>query len=136
VHARATAWLRRHGYVDEGPLEARSNEAPEQSAIDACAAIAMQRGAFAKLAAEDDSRDDGTNSDPAKPRFSAEHESFNLHAGVHIAACDVAGRERLFRYCARPPLAPDRLHRLPDISTTASTSKGARRRLLLAPLGF
>jgi hypothetical protein len=34
VHAPATAWLRRHGYVDEGPLEARSNEALEQSAID------------------------------------------------------------------------------------------------------
>jgi hypothetical protein len=114
AHRRATAWLRRRGYVDERPLEARSNEASEQDALDACAAIAMQRGTFAKLAAKDDSRDDGANADPTKLRFSAEHEGFNLHAGVHIAAGDDAGRERLFRYGARPPLALDRLRRLPD----------------------
>jgi hypothetical protein len=114
VHKRATAWLRRHGYVDPRPPEARSNEASEQRAIEACAAIAMQRGAFAKLAAEDDSRDDGASADPTKPRFSAEHEGFNLHAGVHIAAGDDVGRERLFRYGSRPPLALDRLRRLPD----------------------
>ena len=74
----------------------------------------MQRGAFAKLSAEDDSRDDSAGVEPAKLRFSAEHEGFNLHAGVHIAAGDDAGRERLFRYGARPPLALDRLRRLPD----------------------
>jgi hypothetical protein len=44
----------------------------------------MQRGAFAKLSAEDDSRDDSAGVEPAKLRFSAEHEGFNLHAGVHI----------------------------------------------------
>jgi hypothetical protein len=114
VRKRATAWLRRHGYVDEDPLEACSNEAPEQGAIEGCAAIAMQRGAFAKLATEDGLRDDGANIDPARLRFSAEHEDFNLHAGVHIAAGDDAGRERLFRYGARPPMALARLRRLPD----------------------
>jgi len=31
-----------------------------------------------KLAAEDDSRDDGANADPTKLRFSAEHEGFKL----------------------------------------------------------
>jgi hypothetical protein len=114
VRKRATAWLRRHGYVDEDPLEACSNEAPEQGAIEGCAAIAMQRGAFAKLATEDGLRDDGANIDPARLRSSAEHEGFNLHAGVHIAAGDDAGRERLFRYGARPPMALARLRRLPD----------------------
>jgi hypothetical protein len=100
VHKRATAWLRRHRYVDERPLEAHSNETPEQSAIDACAAIAMQRGAFAKLATADDSDDDnGTNGEPARLRFTVEHEGFNLHAGVYIAAEDDAGRERLMRLC-------------------------------------
>jgi hypothetical protein len=59
-------------------------------------------------------RDDGANIDPARLRFSSEHEGFNLHAGVHIAAGDDAGRERLFRYGARPPMALARLRRLPD----------------------
>jgi hypothetical protein len=113
VHKRAIAWLRRHGYVDETKLGG-SNEAPGQGALDACAAIAMQRGAFAKLAAEDDAAREAASDEPARLRFAAEHEGFNVHAGVHIAAGDDAGRERLFRYGARPAMALDRLRRLPD----------------------
>ncbi len=44
VQRRATAWLRRHGYLDE-----RSNDLPEQTALDACTAIAMGRGQVATL---------------------------------------------------------------------------------------
>ncbi len=33
---RSNGWLRRHGYVDDAPLEARSNEPPEQTALEAC----------------------------------------------------------------------------------------------------
>ncbi|HVH43164.1 MAG TPA: transposase [Labilithrix sp.] len=51
---------------------------------------------------------------PLKLRFVAEHEGFNLHAGVRIAAGDDMGRERLFRYGSRPAFALDRLRRLPD----------------------
>jgi hypothetical protein len=37
------------------------------------------------------------------PRLTAAvHERFNVHASVHLAAHDDAGRERLFRYLARP----------------------------------
>ena len=39
---------------------------------------------------------------------------FNLHAGVRAAARDRLGRERLFRYVARPPLASERLVRIDD----------------------
>jgi len=35
-----------------------------------------------------------------------------LDASVRIEAADRAGRERLLRYCARPPFALDRLHEL------------------------
>jgi hypothetical protein len=50
--ARLSAvWLRRHGYLDESTLETRSNELPEQTALDACAAIAMGRGTVATLVA-------------------------------------------------------------------------------------
>jgi hypothetical protein len=114
VHTRVIAWLRRHGYVHQAEFEARSNEAPEQGALDACAALAMQRGAFAKLATEAAAEGDVSSDEPARLRFAAEYEGFNVHAGVHIAVGDDAGRERLFRYGARPALALDRLRRLPD----------------------
>src|ERR1019366_9121286 len=115
VHRRATAWLARHGYVDGRPMGARSNEAPEPGALEACAAIAMQRGAFAKLVTDEDhGAGDGREREAGKVRFAAEHEGCNLHAGVRIAAGDDLGRERLARYGARPALALDRLRRLPD----------------------
>ena len=115
VHKRCVAWLRRHGHFDERPLEQRSNEAGESDAIGACAAIAMQRGAFAKLP-DEDGDDAGGASDGAstRPRFTAEHEGFNLHAGVHIAAGDDMGRERLCRYGLRPAMSIERLRRLRD----------------------
>lgn len=37
--------------------------------------------------------------------LSAEHLKFNLHAGVSVPEGLHAARERLLRYCARPPLA-------------------------------
>src|ERR1019366_234839 len=49
-----------------------------------------------------------------KAALLAEHEGFNLHAGVQIVAGDDLGREKLVRYGARPPLAMDRLRRSPD----------------------
>ena len=35
---------------------------------------------------------------------------FSLNAAVRIEGADRAGRERLLRYCARPPFALDHLH--------------------------
>ena len=37
---------------------------------------------------------------------------FSVDGSVRIAAADRAGRERLLRYCARPPFAPERLREL------------------------
>ncbi len=111
----STAWLRRHGYLDESPLEARSNEPLEQTALDACAAIAMGRGTVATLARDGQDRDDEhkTESDTRSPTLAVERHGFNVHAGVRIAAGDDLGRERLCRYGARPPLSLERLRRLP-----------------------
>jgi hypothetical protein len=115
VHDRAVAWLGRRGHIDERLLEERSNESPERGAIEACAAIAMQRGAFLKLAVEHDHGAHlGREGEPPELRFAAEHQGFDLHAGVRIAAGDDLGRERLCRYGARPALALDRLRRLAD----------------------
>jgi hypothetical protein len=116
VQDRSRAWLKRRGLLDERPLEERSNEASAPSAIDACAAIAMQRGMVKTLSAETDDVDvgdaDGDHARVDKTAL-AEREGFNLHAGVRIEAADDLGRERLCRYGARPPLSLDRLRRLP-----------------------
>jgi hypothetical protein len=112
---RAIIWLRRHDYVDDTPLEARSNEPPVQTALDACAAIAMGRGNVATLP-RDGAEQDDMHSDPKRPdklALAVERDGFNLHAGVCIEAGDDLGRERLCRYGARPPLSLERLRRLP-----------------------
>lgn len=88
--------LRRHGYLDAKSSEERSNEAAEQGALEACADVAMQRGAFTKLDAKNADPEAvaaTTNGEPPKLRFAAEHEGFNLHAGAHIAAGDDMGRD-------------------------------------------
>jgi hypothetical protein len=112
---RATAWLRRHGHVDDSQLEARSNDPPAQTALEACAAIAMGRGNVATLA-RDDAQEDPHGAGEEhhdKPALALERDGFNLHAGVRIEAGDDRGRERLCRYGGRPPLSLERLRRLP-----------------------
>jgi hypothetical protein len=100
VHRRVTAWLVRHRYVDGRSAEECTDEPGESSAIEACGTVAMQRGMFTKLAADDD-HGEGEHDGAARLRFVGEHEGFNLHAGVRIAAGDDLGRERLCRYAAR-----------------------------------
>ena len=62
---------------------------------------------------------------------------FSLDAGVCIAASDRHGRERLLRYCARPPFAAERLeeldaHRL--IYHLPKPGSDGRTQLILSPL--
>ncbi|MGD0529759.1 MAG: transposase, partial [Polyangiaceae bacterium] len=112
VHDRAEAWLRRRGHLDERPTEERSSEPPLQTALDACAAIAIGRGQGTMLSdAEAPGNDQAETSD--KPVLAIERNGFNLHAGLRIQAGDDLGRERLCRYGARPPLSLERLRRLP-----------------------
>jgi hypothetical protein len=112
VQKRAQAWLRRHGHLDERPLEDRSNEAPEQTALNACASIAMARGQMATLANENEPEHDHSSL-PGKTSVAVDRDGFNLHAGVRIEAGDDVGREKLCRYAARPALSLERLRRLP-----------------------
>ena len=101
------------------PAEQRSNECPESSALDACASLASQSGTHATVdergcivpfeAARDEQRFGRTGD-----RFTAETDGFNVNAGVHVAAGDREGREKLARYCARPTVSLERLSRLPD----------------------
>jgi hypothetical protein len=112
---RTIKWLGQHGHLDETPLEDRSTEPPAQTALDACAAIAMGRGNVATLprANAPDAADEDHERQPDKTEVAVEQEGFNLHAGVRIEAGDDRGRERLCRYATRPPLSLERLRRLP-----------------------
>jgi hypothetical protein len=62
---------------------------------------------------------------------------FSVDASVRITAADRAGRERLLRYCARPPFALDRLHELDPERLLYEGTKpgpGGNGPLLLTPL--
>jgi hypothetical protein len=62
---------------------------------------------------------------------------FSVDASVRIEANDRAGRERLLRYCARPPFALERLSELePErfIYDNPKADPGARAALILSPL--
>src|SRR6202034_1533662 len=92
----------KHGYLDEQPLEARSNEPAAQTALDACAAIAMGRGNVTTMPRDGtEADDDGHRADeerPDTPALVVERDGFNLH-GVpaqvrhHGAVLATAGRE-------------------------------------------
>jgi hypothetical protein len=75
----------------------------------------MERGAVRTLRDDADAEEDDPTLGNRAPRDegAVEHDGFNLHASVAIAADDDLGRERLMRYGARPPLALNRLRRLP-----------------------
>jgi hypothetical protein len=113
VHRRVETWLARRKTRDT--LEERSQETGAQTPLDACAAIAMGRGSVRALVADPEPGEAGdpTVHVPPHDEGAVDHVGWNLHAGVAIAADDDRGREMLMRYGARPPLALDRLRRLP-----------------------
>jgi Putative transposase len=117
VSERSLRWLKAHGYLDGRPAEERGNEPPALSALDACATLALQGGAFVRLdktamSARPEADDDGF--DVSKKRFSVDVDGFNVNAAVRVGADMDEARERLVRYCARPAIALDRISRLPD----------------------
>lgn len=71
-------------------------------------------------------------------RWSADCKGFSLHAGVSFGALDRKGRERLVRYCTRPPLAMERLSVLRD-GSVAYKLKWANKRSshrVMSPMEF
>jgi hypothetical protein len=102
VHRRAVAWLTRKGHA-VASAEARSQDAPAQTSLDACAAIAMGRGTVRAIRDAPETEQRGASGLEAPPvdEGAVEHAGFNLHASVAVAAGDDLGRERLMRLCRR-----------------------------------
>jgi hypothetical protein len=139
VHRRALAWLARSNLLDASPGSKVSQEPSAQTSLDACAAIAMQRGSVQALRDGHDAEHDGGVEAPPRNEGAVELDGFNLHASVAIAGDDDLGRERLMRYGARPPLALDRLRRLPDGRIAYHIKKlreGRAKHRVMTPLEF
>jgi hypothetical protein len=71
-------------------------------------------------------------------RFSATCDGFDVHCAVRLAADDDLGRERLVRYCTRPPFALDRIEVLRDgrIAYSLKVPRKGRTHRLMAPMEF
>jgi len=126
VHDRVLVWLRRHRYLDERPAEDRSNEPAPGTPIDALARLALGGGTFVGRPVPSAERAGDEDLDRKEPRFSATCNGFDRHGEVRIEAGDDERRERLVRYCARPPFALERIELTKDGATTASSPRARR----------
>ena len=123
VRSRVLAWLRKRGFLE--PADEADDDEP--NALDACTQLAIAAGTFVRL----DPRGQrlAPNADDAidkRPKDAANADGFDVHAAVRIGASDDLGREKLVRYCARPPFALDRIRVLSD-GKIAYRVKFARR---------
>ena len=115
VSHRVLGWLSRRGHLDAAATaEGASDESRSPMPLEACAATALGRGQLEVLRDKgDDAPLSAANVRPVHDEEAAIDRGFNVHASVRIEADNDLGRERLCRYAARPPLAMDRLRRLP-----------------------
>jgi hypothetical protein len=109
VHDRALAWLRRHRYLDERSAEVLCNEPAAETLIDALARLALAGGTFVGQPLPAAERAGDEDLDRKAPRLSATCNGFDVHGDVRVEALDDERRERLVRYCARPPFALERI---------------------------
>src|SRR5262245_38550059 len=102
---------RRHHYLDERPTDERGNDVRQEEPMAAFAVLALAGGRFTArpfvLGADD------AAFQKKERRYSASYHGFDVHCGVRVGKDD-DGRERLVRYCARPPFALDRVELLKD----------------------
>ena len=137
VHDRALVWLRRRDYVDDRAAEERESETKRPSPLDAFAVLALAGGTFVgRPMAPKPQQDAGF--EHKERRFSAAYRGFDVHCAVRIAADDDEGRERLVRYCARPPFALGRIEELKDgrIAYRMKTPRRGSTHRVMTPMEF
>jgi hypothetical protein len=127
VASRMVPWLSRHGHLEERDDPEANAERPA-----GWLQLSLAGGVFAKLNADGEESEERDEADSrfghrARGPMSAEAQGFSLHAGVQMAAADREGRERLFRYCARPALSQERFSMLPDGRVAYGLKKPGRR---------
>jgi hypothetical protein len=80
----------------------------------ALAALALAGGCFVGRPAAPSQDQQDSTFERKQRRFSATYSGFDVHCAVRIGKEDDEGRERLVRYCARPPFALERFEILKD----------------------
>ena len=140
VEMRVVSWLRRHGLLDNDPDEPPT-ERVARSALDACLEGSLGLGELTAMPRRRGPIDDGHEALPAPPRSQRRGghvRGFDVHAGVVVSASDREGRERLLRYCARPPLSLERLSVLRDGRIAYAIRKpwGNETHRVMSPLQF
>ena len=114
VAKRVERWLVRHGYTDEDG-EAVDEADPEDAQQLLQAASMASRVALGSRAGRKSKRYRMCGGQPYQlPARCADHEGYNVHAGVVVGAHNREALARLCRYIARPPLAKGRLEERAD----------------------
>jgi len=119
IHRRVLRWLARKGLLEDESEQYASNDRPDATALEACLGASLGIGKLTTVAVGSGTVAAEPAAEqwrfvPPKLRRGARAWGYDLHAGTAVSARDRLGRERLFRYCARPPLSLERLSVLPD----------------------
>ncbi len=140
VEAGILRYLKRRHLIDNRAAEDRSNEQPEPTAIEGVTSLSLfgKSDFIARPFALSDRNADERALEVREPRFSGERNRFNLHCAVTVRADDDEGREKLLRYCARPPFALERIEELPDdrIAYRVKTVRKGRTHRIMTPVEF
>jgi hypothetical protein len=127
---RVVRWLEKHGYLGEDAGE--ELRSPLIQCLRGCLGVGQLHRAGPSESGEQEAP-----RPPPKPKkgLAAEHLRFNLHAAVTVAPGLVAARERLLRYCARAPLALERLE-LTDDGNVIYRVKQTEQVRIMTPMQF
>ena len=140
VCIRVIRWLRRKGLLLDESDEGVSYESGGHSALEACleGSLGLGIGQLTRLRRSKVSDEESLPRAAKSTRRSGTAQGFNIHAGVVVSESDRQGRERLLRYCARPPLRLQRLERLPDGRVAYAIRKpwGKSTHRVMTPLQF
>jgi hypothetical protein len=144
VHQRFRRWLGRHGLLKSQTDDDFSNESRELSALEACAQGSLGLGDLATVRVkpgertEQEADKDGIERRGAG-RCVGECHGYSLYAGNAIPAGSPEARERLLRYCLRPPLSLERLSINRDgnvVYQVKATRRGKATQRIMKPMQF
>jgi hypothetical protein len=138
VGKRITRFLERKKYITEQKAEDQSHERAEPDAITACAQLSLFPGAFVGRPHAVAARDEHEDFEPKRSKYAASWSGFNIHCGVHVAKDNDVGREKLIRYCARPPLSLERIEILRDgnIAYRVKYPRNGKTHRVMTPVEF
>jgi hypothetical protein len=143
VHQLFVRWLERHHLLETSRDDDVSNEAADRSALEACAQGALGLGGLVTVR----HRDRQVPHDDAAHEFEyragshrvGECEGYSLYAGDAISEGNPEARERLLRYCLRPPLSLERLSLRADgtvVYQVKATRHGRATERVMTPMQF